>query len=113
MIIITSILKLFYLCIMFSIESPFIKEIPECKVLMRKLRKKIYKHVSTNRAVCKKNRDQNQDILNILKSRNLPNFVIDPLKKKRAIDFNFLKNIMISNTASLDEISKMTSNQEN
>lgn len=66
---------------------------------MRKLRKKIYKHFSSTRAV-KKSRDQNQDILNILKSRNLPNFVIDPLKKKRTIDFNFLKNVMISNMAS-------------
>lgn len=66
---------------------------------MRKLRKKIYKHLSSTCAV-KKSRDQNQDILNILKSRNLPNFVIDPLTKKRTIDFNFLKNVMISNMAS-------------
>lgn len=79
---------------------------------MRKLRKKIYKHFSTTRTV-KKSRDQNQDILNILKSRNLPNFVIDPLKKKRMIDFNFLKNVMISNMASPEEIAKLTSNQEN
>lgn len=79
---------------------------------MRKLRKKIYKHFSATRTV-KKSRDQNQDILNILKSRNLPNFVIDPLKKKRTIDFNFLKNVMISNMASPEEIAKLTSNQEN
>lgn len=79
---------------------------------MRKLRKKIYKHFSSTRTV-KKSRDQNQDILNILKSRNLPNFVIDPLKKKRTIDFNFLKNVMISNMASPEEIAKLTSNQEN
>ena len=79
---------------------------------MRTLRKKIYKHFSTTRTV-KKSRDQNQDILNILKSRNLPNFVIDPLKKKRMIDFNFLKNVMISNMASPEEIAKLTSNQEN
>lgn len=66
---------------------------------MRKLRKKIYKHISTSGAV-KKSKEQNQDILNILKSRNLPNFLIDPLKKKRTVDFNFLKNVMISNMAS-------------
>jgi hypothetical protein len=84
---------------MINISSPFLNEIQECRVVMKKLRKKIHKHfltVSPNR----KSKEQNNDLLNILKSRNLPNFVIDPLKKKRSVDFNFLKNVMISNMAS-------------
>jgi hypothetical protein len=34
---------------------------------MKKLRKKIYKYLSNNRLIIKKNKDQNQSILNILK----------------------------------------------
>jgi hypothetical protein len=98
-----------------EIKSPFLKEIPECRVLMRKLRKTIYKHLNSSSYRCqlKKGRDQNQDILNILKSRNLPNFVIDPLQKRRTIDFTFLKNVMITAVASHDQISHLTANQEN
>jgi len=76
------------------------------------MRKKISKHFSITRDV-KKSKEQNQDILNILKSRNLPNFVIDPLKKRRTFDLNFLKNVTISSFASLDDVIQMTCNQEN
>jgi hypothetical protein len=74
---------------------------------MRKLRKKIYKHlVSVGPA--KKGKEQNQNLMGILKTRNLPNFLIDILKKKRTIDFNFLKNVTVSSMASPEEIAKLT-----
>jgi len=95
-----------------TIESPFLNDISACKLTMRKMGKKINKHYSTKRDI-KKNKEQNQDILHILKSRNLPNFIIDPLKKRRTFDLNFVKNFTISNTASLDDVIKMTSTQEN
>lgn len=95
-----------------NIESPFLKEISACKVMMRKMRKKISKHFSIARDF-KKGKEQNHDILNILKSRNLPNYVIDPLKKRRTFDLNFLKSLTVSSVASLDDVIQMTCNQEN
>lgn len=65
---------------------------------MRKLRKKIHKHLAAT-PPAKKAKDHNQNLMGILKSRNLPNFVIDTLKKKRTVDFNFLKNVTVSSMA--------------
>ena len=65
---------------------------------MRKLRKKIHKHLAAT-PTAKKAKDHNQNLMGILKSRNLPNFVIDTLKKKRTVDFNFLKNVTVSSMA--------------
>lgn len=79
---------------------------------MRKLRKKIYKHLLIA-GPAKKSKDCNQNLLGILKSRNLPNFVIDPLKKRRVIDFNFLKNVTVTNMISPQKIAELTCNQEN
>ena len=63
--------------------------------------------------LAKKSKDSNQNLLAILKSRNLPNFVLDPLKKRRNIDFNYLKNVIVSDMASPEEIAKLAANQEN
>ena len=79
---------------------------------MRKLRKKIYKHLLVS-GPAKKSKESNQNLLGILKSRNLPNYILDPLKKRRSIDFNFLKNVVVPDMASPEEIAKLTSNQEN
>jgi len=60
---------------MIGVVSPFIEEIPKCKVSMRKLRKKIYKYTA-NQPKPKKVRDTSHDIFNILENRSLPSFVI-------------------------------------
>lgn len=80
---------------MLGVTSPFIEEIPKCKVSMRKLRKKIYKYTSAQQRP-KKVRDSTQDIYNILEHRSIPDFVLDSLKKKRTLDLTSLKNVVIN-----------------
>jgi hypothetical protein len=62
---------------------------------MRKLRKKISKYSSTHKEA-KKPKDQTQGILNILKSRTLPTFVLEAISKKRTFDLMCLKNVVLS-----------------
>ena len=95
---------------MIGVASPFIEEIPKCKVSMRKLRKKIYKYTSAQPKP-KKVRDCTQDIFNMLEIRSIPNFVIESLKKKRTLDLTTLKNVVISPGSSFSEMSSMVRNQ--
>lgn len=62
---------------------------------MRRLRKKISKYTSTHKEA-KKPRDQSHDILNLLKDRNLPSFVLDTIRKRRTFDLQCLKNVVMS-----------------
>lgn len=78
---------------------------------MRKLRKKIYKYTSTHRP-SKKPRDSIHDILTLLKPRNLPDFLIDPLKKRRNFDLNSIKNVVVPNGATFNEMASLTMKQE-
>jgi len=63
---------------------------------MRKLRKKIYKHSISTKNKSKKNRDSTEEIITIFRSRNIPEFVADTLKKRRNFDMSSIKNISIS-----------------
>lgn len=63
---------------------------------MRRLRKKISKYTSTHKE-SKKPKDQSHDILNLLKDRNLPSFVLDTIRKRRIFDLQCLKNVVMSN----------------
>ena len=54
---------------------------------MRRLRKKISKYTSTHKEA-KKPRDQTHDILNLLKDRNLPSFVLIQLEKEGPLIYN-------------------------
>ncbi len=96
---------------MIGVSSPFLEEIPSCKMSMRKLRKKIYKYTS-NQPQSKKVRDCTQDIFNILEFRSIPNFVLESLKKKRTLDLASLKNVVITPGAEFPEMSSMVRNQE-
>lgn len=60
---------------MINPSSPFVQDIKECKQTMRKLRKKIYKHSISTKNKAKKNRDSTEEIINIFRSRNIPEFV--------------------------------------
>ena len=95
---------------MSHIQSPFLPDIQQCKTVLRKLRKKIYKY-STVHPQVKKTKDSTHDIMGLLKSRNLPTYVTDSLKKKRVIDICSLKNIQVSHMVSLSEIVSMASSQ--
>ena len=95
---------------MINIESPFLGDIPECKLAMRRLRKKISKYTSAHKEA-KKPRDQSHDILNILKSRNLPAFILDTIRKRRTFDLLCLKSVVLNGESSLEEMSKLVGNQ--
>ena len=95
---------------MIGVASPFIEEIPKCKVSMRKLRKKIYKYTSTQPKP-KKVRDCTQDIFKILDGRAVPNFVLDSLKKKRTLDLAGLKNLVINPGSDFTEMSSIAGSQ--
>ena len=104
-------LKLFNRTLMNHIQSPFLNDIPQCKNVLRKLRKKIYKYSAIHRQT-KKPKDTTHDIMGLLKSRNLPSFVTDSLKKKRAIDIGSLKNIQVTQIASVSDIVSLAQSQE-
>lgn len=96
---------------MSTIASPFINDIPKCKVSMRKLRKKIYKY-TVAQAKPRKVKDLTQDIFTILELRQVPDFVMDSLKKKRTLDLGSLKNVVIGQGSSYNEMSSLVSSQE-
>jgi hypothetical protein len=53
------------------IESPFVDCVSECRSSMRKLRKKIYKHIKYNPDYHKAH-NQTASLVNTLKSRSIP-----------------------------------------
>jgi hypothetical protein len=79
---------------------------------MRRLRKKISKYSNAHKEV-KKSRDQCNDILNILKGRNLPSFVMDTIKKRRTFDLITLKNVVMTGDSTLNEMVSLANTQEN
>lgn len=97
--------------IMLKVHSPFINNIEECKYVMKKLRKKIYKYTSVYKRN-KKPKDPLHDILGLLKFRDIPSFVMEPIKKRRNLDLNSLKSMMALPGATLEEITSRTNNQE-
>lgn len=97
--------------LMLKVDSPFVQNIEECRNVMKKLRKKIYKYTSTHKQN-KKPRDSAQDILGLLEPRGLPTFLMDPIKKRRNFDINSLKSVMALPGATLEEITARTNNQE-
>lgn len=78
---------------------------------MRRLRKKISKYTTAHKEQ-RKPRDQSHDIMSILKTRNLPNFVLETIKKRRTFDLLCLKNVVMSGESSLEEMKKLAINQE-
>ena len=93
-----------------KITSPFIDHIPDCKKNMRKLRKKIYKFMTSKNYTQK--HDQNKMGLTILlKNTDIHSILIDALNKKKTIDLNTIKNIHIHQRISLEDIRDITSKQ--
>ena len=68
---------------------------------MKRLRKKIYKYTATHRENRKQKNPAFQDIVMLLKQRNLPNFVIDQVTKKRSFDLGSIQNVNVGSGASL------------
>ena len=83
------------------VQSPFLNDITQCLASMRRLRKKIYKYTATHRENRKPKTTGSQDILLLLKQRNMPAFVIEQVTKKRTFDLASIKNVNVSQVASL------------
>lgn len=65
-----------------DISSPFEDELRHCKASMRKLRKKIYKYSITHKSQ-QKPKDSVHSIIDRLRGRQVPAFLLDSLKKRR------------------------------
>lgn len=78
-----------------AVASPFLSQIKECKLSMRKLRKKIYKQCSSKQKR-NKQRDSSSEIMGIFRERKIPGFVTEALNKRRNFDLNSVKNIAIN-----------------
>lgn len=94
------------------IDSPFLDSINECKLTMRKLRKKIHKKCSNPGSTSKKHKDNNDEIIHIFRHRNIPAFVTESLKKRRNFDINSIKNIIINTALPLEDIRNRANLQE-
>ena len=96
---------------MTTIASPFLSDIKECRLSMRKLRKKIYKHCLSKHKH-KKQKDNTEEIIEIFRKRNVPAFVTETLKKRRNFDMSSIKNIIINAALPLEEIRNKVNLQE-
>jgi len=94
-----------------KITSPFIEHIPECKRSMRRLRKKIYKFITSKHHTHTKTTPK-KDILLTLKQCNVPSFLVDCLSRKKTVDLNSINNMILSMKVPLSDIIEMTSKQE-
>jgi hypothetical protein len=83
----------------------------ECKVSMRKLRKKIYKHSISGKGLSKKSKDSTEEIVKIFRDRNIPEFVTDTLRKRRNFDISSIKNIAINILLPLEDIQNRANQQ--
>lgn len=94
-----------------KISSPFVDYIPDCKRNMRRLRKKIYKFI-TSKNYHKKNHHTTTDLMGIFSQRTLPQFVIEQLTKRKGLDLSAIKNLSIPTRLPLKEITAITQCQE-
>jgi hypothetical protein len=78
---------------------------------MRKLRKKIYKFTNSKNYP-KQHYEPTHDVFEILTNRQVPDFLIDILKKKRNFDFTAIKNIVVASEISLFEMNSLVNKQE-
>jgi hypothetical protein len=62
---------------------------------MKKLRKKIYKYTTSKTYLQQRKEPSFDDVISILHSRNIPEFVLDSLKKKRNFDLCTFNNINV------------------
>lgn len=89
---------------MSTVASPFLKEITSCKLTMRKLRKKISKQCSSQQSKKKAKDNTTDQVLEIFRQRNIPEFVTEALKKRRNFDMGSIKSIVINQPLPLEEI---------
>ncbi len=62
---------------------------------MRKLRKKIYKNCRSTPPAAKKLKDHTEEIITIFRTRHIPDFITEALRKRRNFDLKSIKNITV------------------
>lgn len=62
---------------------------------MRRLRKKIYKFL-TSKNYHKKHQDNRNDFITLFKQRGVPPFIIELLSKRKSVDINAIKNLNVN-----------------
>jgi hypothetical protein len=93
-----------------KISSPFVEYIPECKRSMRRLRKKIYKFITSKNYTRKQNAPS--DLMNILDKAQLPSVVAEQLSKRKSTDLSAIKNLNVTVRMTLKEVAAITATQE-
>lgn len=94
-----------------KVSSPFIEFIPDCKKSMRRLRKKIYKFI-TSKTYHKKQPNHGADLLAFFREREVPSFLLDVLAKKKTVDINSIKNMNVLNRIPLKDIVAIAQKQQ-
>jgi len=79
---------------------------------MKKLRKKIYKYTTSKTYLRQRKEPSFDDVLSILNTRSIPEFVIESLKKKRNFDLCTFNNINVVERSPLADLSYLTNRQE-
>lgn len=74
------------------IQSPFVDCVSECRSSMRKLRKKIYKHIKYNPDYHKA-QPQTVNLLNTLKNRSIPEKLLKMMVLGSSVNFSSLNDI--------------------
>lgn len=78
---------------------------------MRRLRKKIYKFI-TSKHYHKKPQESKKDLIALLRDREVPSFVVEMLAKKKNVDLAAIKNLNVSVRLSLKDVVDITEKQE-
>lgn len=94
-----------------KVASPFVEFIPDCKKTMRRLRKKIYKFI-TSKHYHKKPQESKKDLIALLKEREVPSFVVEILAKRKNVDLAAIKNLNVAVRLSLKDVVDITEKQE-
>ena len=94
-----------------KITSPFVEFIPDCKRTMRRLRKKIYKFI-TSKNYHKKQQQPASDLISILTNAQLPTLLVEQLTKRKAADLSALRNLTLPLRMPLRDVAAFTQGQE-
>lgn len=78
---------------------------------MRRLRKKIYKFI-TSKHYHKKVQESKKDLIALLREREVPSFVVEMLAKKKNVDLAAIKNLNVAVRLSLKDVVDITEKQE-
>ncbi len=92
-----------------KLVSPFVDFIPDCKRTMRRLRKKIYKFITSKNYI--KKQQPPADLIRALSQAPLPSILQELLAKRKSSDLSAIRSLNVPKM-SLKDIASITLNQE-